>query len=71
MKNNLWSNAVEKFSSLILEPDYTGINPLLPVVQVLVRVFNTLMKNFHIFNVNKDNNLPHRVVMNMKWFYTV
>ena len=48
-----------------------GINPLLPVVQVLVRVFNTLMKNFHIFNVNKDNNLPHRIVMNMKWFYTI
>lgn len=66
MKNNLWLNVAEKFSSLILEPDYMGINPLLPVVQILIRLFNTLMKNFHIFNVNKDNNLPHRVLMTMK-----
>ena len=51
MKNNLWSNVIEKFSSLILEPDYMGINPLLLVVQILIRVFNTLTKNFHIFNV--------------------
>ena len=51
MKNNSWSNVIEKFSSLILEPDYMGINPLLLVVRILIRVFNTLTKYFHIFNV--------------------